>query len=141
MKRIADSFSLERFWENLFERLPIKYVSILLGGAGALLLQIFPAGYFRHSLGEAFVIAALLIFLVDPFLKARLLKEAAKDVFHHLLGFDQQPEIKERLRRIVFDTTFFRKNFNIKYILVPQANSMLINVEYDFELINPQTRL
>ena len=33
-----------------------------------------PAGYFRHSLGEAAVIAALLILLVDPFLKARLLQ-------------------------------------------------------------------
>jgi len=86
-----------------------------------------PPGYFRYSMGEAAVISALLMFLVDPFLKARLLKEAARDIFEYLLGFDQQPQLKERLKRLVFDTKLFRGNFNARYKLLPQV---------DFELVN-----
>src|SRR5207248_10135291 len=86
-----------------------------------------PPGYFRYSIGEAAVISALLMFLVDPFLKARLLKEAARDIFEYLLGFDQQPQLKERLKRLVFDTKLFRGNFNARYKLLHQV---------DFELVN-----
>ena len=130
-------FSLEKWWERLVERTPVKYVSLVLGGIGAALLRWCPAGYFRHSLGEAAIIAALLVLLVDPFLKARLLREAAQDIFHYLLGFDQQPQIKERLKRLVFDTKLFRKNFNARYKLVPERDLMRIEFDYDFELINP----
>ncbi len=133
----AESFSLEKSWEKLVERTPVKYISLVLGAFGAVLLWGYPAGYFRHSLGEAGVIAALLVLLVDPFLKARLLREAARDIFHYLLAFDQPPEIKERLKRLVFETKLFRKNFNARYNLVSEGNSMRIELEYDFDLVNP----
>jgi hypothetical protein len=137
MTLTSESFSVEKWWEKLIERTPVKYISLVLGGFGAALLWRYPAGYFRHSLGEASVIAALLVLLVDPFLKARLLREAARDIFHYLLAFDQQPEIKERLKRLVFDTKLFRKNFSARYTFVPQVDSMRIDLEYDFELVNP----
>src|SRR5438445_8817459 len=137
MTQSAAPFSLEKWWERLVGRTPVKYVSLVLGASGAALLWKYPSGYFRHSLGEAALIAALLVMLVDPFLKARLLREAAQDIFHYLLGFDQQPQIKERLERLVFDTKLFRKNFNARYKLVPEGDSMRIEFEYDFELVNP----
>lgn len=137
MTQITVPFSIEKWWERLIERTPVKYVSLVLGGIGAALLWRYPAGYFRHSLGEAAVITALLVLLVDPFLKARLLREASQDIFHYLLGFDQQPQIKERLKRLVFDTKLFRKNFNARYKLVPEHDSMRIEFEYDFEPVNP----
>jgi len=137
MKHTVEPFSIEKWWEDFFARVPVKYISICLGAVGAFLLWKFPEGYLRHALGEAAVIAALLVLFVDPFLKARLLREASKDIFHYLLGFDQQPEIKERLKRLVFDTKLFRTNFNARYKLVPEADFMRIEFEYDFELINP----
>jgi hypothetical protein len=53
------------------------------------------------------------------------------------LGFDQQPENKERLKRLVFDTKLFRKNFNARYKFVAEGGWMRIELEYDFELVNP----
>jgi len=137
MEQTPGPFSIEKWWERLVQRTPVKYVSLVLGGIGAYLLWRYPAGYFRHSLGEAGVIAGLLVFLVDPFLKWRLQREAAQDIFHYLLGFDQQPQIKERLRRLVFETKLFRRNFNARYKLVPEDGTMRIEFEYDFELVNP----
>jgi hypothetical protein len=137
MTRTVRPFSLEKSWERLIERTPVKYLSLILGVSGAAFLYWAPRESFRHSLGEAAVIAALLVFLVDPFLKARLLREAARDIFHYLLGFDQQPEIKERLRSILLGTKLFRRNYNLRYKLTAVGDRMRFQVEYDFELINP----
>src|SRR5438876_247655 len=90
------NFSFEAWWEKVIARTPVKYISLILAAVGGLLVWRFPGGYFWHSIGEAAVIAALLMFLVDPFLKARLLKEAARDIFEYLLGFDHQPPLKDR---------------------------------------------
>jgi len=137
MAQSPSNFSLEARWEKLIERTPVKYISLVLGAVGGLLVWKFPADYFLHSIGEAAVIAALLMLLVDPFLKARLLKEAARDIFEYLLGFAHQPQLRERLRRLVFDTKLFRKNFNARYKLIPQADFIQIDMEFDFELVNP----
>jgi len=131
------SFSFEAWWEKLIARTPVQYISLVLTAVGGLLLWKFPGGYFWHSFGEAAVIAALLMFLVDPFLKARLLREAARDIFEYLLGFDHQPQLKERLRRLVFNTKLFRRNFNARYRLIPEADFIQIEMEFDFELVNP----
>jgi hypothetical protein len=45
--------------------------------------------------------------------------------------------LKERLRRLVFDTKLFRKNFNARYKLIPQEDFIQIEMEFDFELVNP----
>lgn len=137
MKQTAEQFSIQKWWEDFLAKTPSIYVSLFLGASGTWLLWKYPEGYFRHALGEASSIAALLILFVDPFLKARLLREASAGIFHYLLGFDQQPEIKERLRDLVFNTKLFRRNFYMKCILTPQENSMLLNLECTFEIINP----
>lgn len=131
------NFSLEASWGKFVERTPVIYLSLGLIAIGGWLVWKFPGGYFWHSIGEAAIIAALLMFLVDPFLRARLLKEAARDIFEYVLGFDHQPQLKERLRRLVFDTKLFRKNFNARYKLIPQEDFIQIEMEFDFELVNP----
>ena len=137
MAHTPGNFSFEAWWEKVIARTPVKYISLVLAAVGGLLVWRFPGGYFWHSIGEAAVIAALLMFLVDPFLKARLLKEAARDIFEYLLGFDHQPQLKERLKRLVFDTKLFRRNFNARYRLIPEADFIQIEMEFDFELVNP----
>jgi predicted membrane protein len=73
MTQTAGMFSLEKWWERLIEKTPVKYLSLVLGVFGGALLYWAPRDSFRHSFGEAAVIAALLVFLVDPFLKARVI--------------------------------------------------------------------
>jgi membrane protein implicated in regulation of membrane protease activity len=68
------NFSLEASWGKFVERTPVIYLSLGLIAIGGWLLWRFPGGYFWHSIGEAAIIAALLMFLVDPFLRARLLR-------------------------------------------------------------------
>ena len=75
--------------------------------------------------------------LIDPFLKERLLREASKGIFHYLLGFDQQPEIKERLKTLVFDTRRFRRNFCLKCVLIPEDDKMRLEMDVSFEVFNP----
>jgi hypothetical protein len=138
MTETAEMFSLESWWEGVIEKTPVKYICLILGALGGSFLYWAPRDSFRHSLGEAAIIAALLIFLVDPFLKARLLREAAKDIFHHLLGFDQPPEIKKRLQSIVFDTKLFRRDFCMRCSLVPESgNLMRLECECSFDVVNP----
>lgn len=137
MKKPAEQFSLEKWWENILGRIPVYLISLLLVGGGAYLLWRFPEGYLRHALGEATIIAALLLFLVDPFLKARLLRDASKGLFHFLLGYDHQPQIKDRLEELVYGTKIFRKDFYLKCTLKPEQGSMRLNVECRFEVVNP----
>ena len=79
MSQTPGAFSLEAWWEKLIERTPVKYISLVYVAFGEWLVWESPPGYFRYSIGEAAVISALLMFLVDPFLKARLLKEATSN--------------------------------------------------------------
>ncbi len=124
--------------KKLAEQIPTWCLSISLGLLGGYLLWRFPEPYFRHSLGEACLIAAILGVIVDPFLKARLLKEASKGIFHFLLGFDQPGEIQDRLSKIVRETTLFRRNFSLKFTLIPHDKHMELEIEHSFELINPR---
>jgi hypothetical protein len=59
---------------------------------------------------EAAFIAGVLTVAVDPFLKRRLLKEASKDIFHHLLGFDLPLEIRETLREFLEKNKYYQRN-------------------------------
>ncbi len=59
------------------------------------------------AIGEAAVVAGALALIVDPFLKRRLVKEASKGIFKHMLGFDQPPEIRDRLEKILLGTKLY----------------------------------
>jgi hypothetical protein len=124
--------------KKLMESVPAWCISVALGLLGAYLLKAFPEPYFRHSVGEACLIAGILGVIVDPFLKARLHKEACQGIFHFLLGFDQPREIQDRLSKIVRETTLYRKNYELKCTLKPNEKHMVLEFEYSFELVNPK---
>lgn len=69
---------------------------------------------FGHAVGEAVLIAGLLAIAVDPFLKRRLQKEAAEDIFHHLLGFGLPEEIRNDLQQFVQSNHCYRENLVIR---------------------------
>ncbi len=76
-----------------------------------------------RSLNEALLIAAVLTVTVDPFLKKRLAKEAGKDIFHHLLGLNLPPEIRERLKEFVFAQKYYRTALEIEAHAEKQNNN------------------
>ena len=119
-------------------KLPVWPLGVVLTFAGAALLRLSPIASFRHSFGEATVIAGILALGVDPFLKRSLLKEASEGIFHHLVGFDQQPEIKDRLKQLVFNTVLFRRDFRINFALSPlEGGKIRCSVNHVGELVNP----
>jgi hypothetical protein len=67
-----------------------------------------------HGLLEAVFIAAFLTVTVDPFVKRRLLKEASQDIFHHLIGIDLPIEMRERLKRYIFDLRYYREQMTLR---------------------------
>jgi hypothetical protein len=129
-------FSVTEWWDQKLGQLHPFHICAILCGLGTLLMWGNPVGFW-HSLGEAFLIAGLLVLFVDPMLKRRLLREASRGIFHYLLGYDQQPEIKERLRRLVFDTKLFRKNFHVHCVLTPESAKMRLDMDVSFEIFNP----
>lgn len=144
----ADEFSIRTWWEALIAKLPYFYVTVLLW-ALAFVCFWFPkisyiavriswlAGIVR-PIGESLVVAGILVLLIDPFLKERLLREASRGIFHYLLGFDQQPEIKERLKKLVFDTTLFRRNYHMTCRFIPeQSGQMRLEIQSRFDVVNP----
>jgi hypothetical protein len=132
----ADEFSVKTWWERKIERAQPHQIFFCLLLVG-LVMRLLVPWHFWQALGEATIIAAILILFVDPMLKGRLLREASQGIFHYLLGYDQQPEIKERLRSLVFGTKLFRKNFYLKCVLIPESGSMRLDMDVSFEVFNP----
>jgi hypothetical protein len=96
-----------------------------------------PEHSFRHQMAEATFIAGVLTVTVDPFLKRRLLKEASKDIFQHMLGFGLPLEIQNRLKDIAFKTNLYRKDMESTCTFEQHANEVRIEFEYRFEIVNP----
>jgi hypothetical protein len=111
----AEQLSVAKWWERTMERAQPHQICFFLLAVGLILRFILP-WHFWQSLGEATIIAAILILFVDPMIKGRLLREASQGIFHYLLGFDHRPEIKERLKTLVFDTKLFRQGFTLKCV-------------------------
>jgi hypothetical protein len=98
-------------WRQFWERHCVWLIGIVVALAGACLISLGIVSYFPISrelselikaVVEALIVAGALSVLVDPFLKNRLLREATRGIFKHMVGFDPEPEIKDRLERIVF---------------------------------------
>jgi hypothetical protein len=147
MTQAADEFSMKTWWERIIGKLPYFYVSTLLWAMAVAFYWVPKISYLAlhvswlagifHPIGESLIVAGVLVLLIDPFLKERLLKEASKGIFHYLLGFDHEPEIQNRLKELVFKTTLLRKNYNIKCILTPENDKMRLDMDISFEVFNP----
>ncbi len=104
---------------------------------GGIVLWKLPEAHFTRALGDALLIAGILTVGVDYFVKRDLTREAAQNIFHHILGFDQPPEIRDRLKVIVHDTKLYRRNFRADIHVASQAEGVLLTVKFSCELINP----
>ena len=90
-----------------------------------------------QELRVALVIAGVLAVTVDPLIKGKAHRQAARDVFHHMLGFNLPLPIRNRLLDIVTKTTLYRENTVMRVALSESGNLLVFDVEMEFEVVNP----
>jgi hypothetical protein len=116
----------------------IWMVAILLVALALFLMWRFESNHVVSTLADAMFIAGILALVVDPLLKRDLLAEASRGIFVHLLGFEHHPQVKDKLREIIFDTKLLRESLDIRCSFEPIGdNRFSVTVEYDTEIINP----
>jgi hypothetical protein len=115
----AEGATMERShsWKG-WAGVAIRLSLIIIGAIGIL----FCPNEIGIRFSDAIFIAGVLTVAVDPFLKRRLLKEASKDIFHHLLGFDLPLEIRETLRDFLLHNRHYRENVIIDVTVTPLTN-------------------
>lgn len=64
-------------------------------------------------LSEALLIAGVLSLSVDIHLKRKLQEDAARDIFHHLLGINLPIELRTKLQEFVSENAVYRKNVSV----------------------------
>ena len=76
---------------------------------------------FTHSLADALVIAAVLAFTVDVYLKDRVLREVSSDVSKYLVGYRLPEEVQNRIRSLL-QTRWIKRNCKIVLRLTELPN-------------------
>ena len=73
-------------------------LSLLVLGVMLLFIQLpYVDQAFTHSLGDALIIASVLAFTVDFYLKERVLREVSSDVSKYLVGYRLPEEVQNRI--------------------------------------------
>ncbi|HEY6766797.1 MAG TPA: hypothetical protein VI386_18715, partial [Candidatus Sulfotelmatobacter sp.] len=112
-------------------------LALLLIVAGLLIGWYFPNHRLVSMTADALMVAGILALTVDYFLKRDLLTEASRGIFVHLLGFEHHPEVKEKLKQIVFDTKILRAQCRLVVTVEPrQEDSFALTVEYESDIVN-----
>lgn len=128
---------------------PTWTITLCLCLVGGLLLHFKTAGWqwLDHwplvlrevvpAFGEALIIAGLLAVAVDPFLKGKLLEDASKSIFEHMIGFDHEPELKAKLRSIAFDTKLYQRDYDLQCEVQPrEGGGVTISACKTIEVVN-----
>jgi hypothetical protein len=77
---------------------------------------------FTHSLADALIIASILAFTVDLYLKERVLREVSSDVSKYLVGYRLPEEIQNRIRSLL-QTRWIRRNCRIRLRLTESPDN------------------
>jgi hypothetical protein len=88
------------------------------------------------KLADPLMIAGILALVVDPLLKRQLLREVSQNAFAHLIGFDHEPELKQRLRSMVFDTKLYRKDLYLDCEVRPCDSGATLTIKSRCEVLN-----
>jgi hypothetical protein len=89
------------------------------------------------SISEAFIVAGILALAVDSALKRDLVKEASKGIYGYLIGFDQEPQLKEKLKEIALETKIYRRDFRMKVHIEPVSKTeTTLHLAIDYKVRN-----
>lgn len=70
-----------------------------------------------HVAADALLIASFLAGTVDVYLKQRLLKEAAFDIFQYMIGYQLPVGVSERIKQLVRETSLLRRDCILRWTL------------------------
>lgn len=73
---------------------------------------------------------------VDPILKERLLREASRGIFVHMIGFDHEPQLKERIKSIAFETRLYQKDYRLTCAIESLGSDVKITMSKELEIFN-----
>jgi hypothetical protein len=96
----------------------IGAVLIVAGVVGLIYLHDYDIA---KDLSATIIIAGAVTLTVDPFLKNRLAKEASRNIFHYLLGFDLPDDIRETLTDHLKVTRDYREDLEMEVQVTPQG--------------------
>ena len=117
---------LWRFWLWL-SRNSVWIIGIIIASIGA-------CGVWRISselgqrFSEAMLIAGILSISVDLWLKRKLQEDAARDIFHHLLGFSLPDELRRKLQRFVEENAIYRKDVSLTAHAEDTADGVILTI-------------
>jgi len=115
----------------------IWMAALLLIVAGLALMLKLPNSHFASTMADAVLTAGILALVVDPFLKRDLLVEASRGISVHLLGFEHHPQVKEALKKIVYETKLLREELRETLLIEPCAEGFWVTATYETDIINP----
>lgn len=98
---------------------------------------------FTHSLADALIIASVLAFTVDVYLKEQVLREVSSDVSKYLVGYRLPEEVQNRIRSLL-QTRWIRRNCSVRLRLTeipgkPRYVRIEMVVAKDLENITSET--
>lgn len=91
----------------------VLVAALIWGCALFLVVPPFFNAEFSHSLGDAFVIAALLSATVDQYVKGRVLHEVTDDISKYLIGYRLPEQLQDRIRAIM-QTRWILRDFEVR---------------------------
>jgi hypothetical protein len=118
--------------------IPMWLVALVITAIGIVFIYLFPSEHLVSAIGEALIVAGVLALFVDPFLKRHLFVEASRGIFIHLLGFEHRPEVKDKLKDLIFGTKLLRSTQTLRCHIEVRADGFFdLTVDYHTEIINP----
>jgi hypothetical protein len=109
--------------------------AVLVGSLSSMLWWHLYEGL-SHSLLEALFLASVLTLTVDPFLKRRLVRDAARDIFHHVLGIDFAPEIRDAFQKALLGGKDYRVGTEIDaYAQRGEGNCVVLELEIRWTIV------
>jgi hypothetical protein len=135
----ARSEQNKEMWRNKFWKFWRQWSGFVVGAflilVGTLILILWQQNIVR-DFGTAFLISGVLTVTVDPYLKGKAQREAALDIFQHMLGFRLPDKIQDRLKHIVETTEWYRANSVIHCVASESGENVFFDIEQEFEIVN-----
>jgi len=87
------------------------------------------------SVGEAFMIASVLAFTVDRFVKEHFIYDVSRDVFHYIIGYDVPVELKNKIKELL-QTEIIAFDKLIAIRIEPKGRNVTVTFRIEWKIRN-----